>query len=1010
MNLKKYQRFSSFGIKKAFAILLLITSSISVNFAQTNQVDLTFNAAAGKDSEYIEPKTVLQSDGKILVFGYQPFNNVKGVAKNKIARLNSDGTLDSNFDCVCDSFTYISSAIVQSDGKIIIAGSFGDTPSPRIARLNSDGSRDFSFNSPFTTQAGGAGIRAIQPDGKMYITQSFGGFRLSLTYLYRLNSNGSFDTSFDYLVFDQWGAKDLLSNLIVLPDGKLIISGKHSYGYLFRVNTDGSKDTSFESPSLVGNGQFNVPPYIFDFDFQSDGKIVIIGSFISVNGISLSNLARLNVDGSVDTQFSSGFQTGGRTLETLSNDKILITTGESSPIYRLNANGTIDNAFVSTQSVSDWVLDNLERIVIAGTFSENGVTNKKIARLTTEGNLDSTFNPASVGVVGEVGTTALQSDGKVLISGYFNRVNEVIRKGFARVNSDGSLDTTFNPEIGAGNIAITYILADGKILVGGNYRSFDGTTQQILVKLNSNGSLDTTFSPSIAPLNDSVVKTIAFQTDGKILIGGTFASVNGVNKTSLARLNADGTLDNSFNPTIGSALINSIIVQTDGKIVIGGGFSGVNGFNRSNLVRLNPDGSLDPSFNVGSISLLTQVLIQPDNKFLALTGSAILRRNTDGTADNSLQSPTVSSVKKIYLESDGKIILVGSFGSVNGISRSNIARISTNGTLDTLFYPNGSDGRLNDIIGQPDGKIIVGGDFSVFEKVARSGLVRFSSPVFARKTLLDFDGDGRADITLFRPSNFVWYQLLGSNYQFFATTFGTTGDLLCPADFDGDGKTDLAIFRQSTGNWVYGSTANNGSQYVARWGQNGDIPLPSDFNGDGKADFVAFRPSTLTWYRYANGNGLTSFVGFGAVGDKPLIGDFDGDGKSDPAVFRPSSGEWFYASSSQNGAHLRVAQWGLSTDKLVPADYDGDGKTDAAIYRNGLWAIYNSSNGSNTILTFGQAGDIPVAADYDGDGKADVGVYRPSNGAWYLLRSTQGFSAITFGTNGDIPIPSVYVQ
>ncbi|HQU85687.1 MAG TPA: VCBS repeat-containing protein, partial [Pyrinomonadaceae bacterium] len=134
------------------------------------------------------------------------------------------------------------------------------------------------------------------------------------------------------------------------------------------------------------------------------------------------------------------------------------------------------------------------------------------------------------------------------------------------------------------------------------------------------------------------------------------------------------------------------------------------------------------------------------------------------------------------------------------------------------------------------------------------------------------------------------------------------------------------------------------------------------------------------------------------------------DGKSDPAVFRPSTGEWFYSASSQGGTHLRAALWGLAGDKLVPADYDGDGKTDAAIYRNGLWAIYNSSNGSNTILTFGQSGDKPVAADYDGDGKADVGVYRPSDGTWYILRSTSGFQALTFGNSTDLPIQNAFVQ
>jgi uncharacterized delta-60 repeat protein len=1010
MKLKIRRRASIIEIRKASLLLFFVMSLIITATAQTNQVDPTFDPATSIDSEYLSPKTVVQSDGKILVFGFPRFNNVKGVSKNNIARLNADGSLDIGFVCDCEDFPYINSVFVQSDGKIFIGGGIAGASGQTVRRLNADGSRDFSFSAAFPNSVGGE-VWAVLPDGRIYASNRQVLASFSSVTLYRLNPNGSIDQSFNYLSFNTSNSgRELLSILKVLPDGKLMIGGRHFYGFLFRVNTDGTKDTSFEAPALtVSPIPFNNVPYIYDFGFQSDGKIVVIGSFSSINGIGRTNFARLNANGSVDTQFSEAFYTTGRNLEILPDDKILTEPGINSSLSRLNPDGTEDSTFAATPSVKSWTLDLNGKIIIAANFLENDVTIKKIARLNADGTTDNLFSPAAVGVVGEVRKIALQPNGKILINGYFTQIGGTIRKEFARVNSDGTLDTTFNPEIGDGTIADITALADGKILVGGAFNRF-GTTQQInLARLNADGSFDNTFTPIFGPENNSSVGRIAVQPDGKIIVTGNFATVNGTNRSGIARLNADGTTDVTFNATIGG-IAYSLLIQADGKIIIAGSFSGVNGFNRSNLARLNADGGLDTSFNAGTISVLTQVKIQPDGKYLVLTGNFVLRRNADGSPDATLQSPNFASADRFVLQSDGNIVVVGSFTGVNSVTRKSIARIRSNGELDLLFYPNGANDAINDIVAQTDGKLIIGGKFSQIESIARSGIARLNTAAFARKTPFDFDGDGKADITVFRPSNSVWYQLLGSNYQFSATYFGTAGDIATPADFDGDGKTDIAIFRPSSGIWVYRSSANN-SQNVITWGQNGDIPLPSDFNGDGKVDFIVYRPSSRTWYRYINGTSSQySFVGFGAVGDKPVIGDFDGDGKSDPAVFRPSSGEWFYAASSQSGVHLRVAQWGLASDKLVPADYDGDGKTDAAIYRNGLWAIYNSSNGSNTILTFGQAGDIPVAADYDGDGKADVAVYRPSNGAWYLLRSTQGFSAITFGTNGDIPIPSAYVQ
>lgn len=278
---------------------------------------------------------------------------------------------------------------------------------------------------------------------------------------------------------------------------------------------------------------------------------------------------------------------------------------------------------------------------------------------------------------------------------------------------------------------------------------------------------------------------------------------------------------------------------------------------------------------------------------------------------------------------------------------------------------------------------------------------------FTQAAFTDFDGDGRADISVFRPSSGSWFLLNSSNNAFSAVGFGISTDVIAPADFDGDGKTDISVYRN--GNWYRLNSSNNSFTGVA-FGIAADIPVPADFDGDGKADINVFRPSNGTWYRLNSSNNALVATAFGTNGDKPVIGDFDGDGKADITVYRPSAGAWYRLNSS-NGQFVSTS-FGIASDLVVPADYDGDGKTDIAVFRpsNGNWYRLNSSNGAFVAIAFGQSGDLPVAADFDGDGKADIAVFRPSNGTWYQLRSTSGFAAQTFGANADTPIPNAFVR
>jgi|GEM_PF-1991441 len=382
------------------------------------------------------------------------------------------------------------------------------------------------------------------------------------------------------------------------------------------------------------------------------------------------------------------------------------------------------------------------------TFNVQGYGNSSvIVRLNADGTADPTFIPPVVTpVVRSVGNIVHQPDGKILIAGTFLAVNGTTVNNIARLNSDGSLDVSFNTGGTGANGYVTRMVLqpDGKIILAGDFTTVNGAAANRLVRLNANGTVDTGFNVGTGP--SSVPYAIHLLSDGRLLVGGRFTSFNGTAVNWVVRLQPTGVRDPVFVAEgFGYGLGNypgvfTMDVQTDGRIVFGGSFGSYAGVPRLGVVRTMPDGASDASFTldwIGGRQLVYCLRVQGDGKILftgaeLVTGSGdggVRRALADGSVDPAytpLNMPFYTSYgSNLILLPNSKILICGTFTKIGDLTRRRIARLNSDGTVDTAFYPSsGANGDVEHMLRLPDGRILIGGSFSTYNGQERLGIAR----------------------------------------------------------------------------------------------------------------------------------------------------------------------------------------------------------------------------------------------------------------------------------------------
>ncbi|MCU0425362.1 MAG: FG-GAP-like repeat-containing protein [Candidatus Kapabacteria bacterium] len=762
------------------------------------------------------------------------------------------------------------------------------------------------------------------------------------------------------------------------------------------------------------------------------GKILCAGNFTDYNGTPVNRICRLNADGSLDATFLGSIPNNEITsMAVLSNGQILIAGSFTAPkfgIARLNADGSVDGTFnmagtgINGGRIQSFAVQSDGKIIVVGnpgfTQYNDGTpyTVNSIARLNPNGSLDATFNSgAGSGVNAAVTKTIVQPDGKILVAGDFTTYKSMpVPRGFMRLNSDGALDPTFLVSgIGTDNVgSVTAILlqSDGKIILGGAFVTFSNATRNGMARLNPDGTLDNTFNPAAFASPASYPERIVMLPDGKLMIGGFFTQYDGITRNRIARLNSNGTLDPSFAPIGANNRIWEITLLPDGTAILGGfSFSSYNNVSVGRIARIYTDippsiSSSTPLRNTHNNALSTPLNLNFTQAMSAGTASQSAFRVWGG--QSGLRSGTYS----------------GGGTSTIGFTPAQAYKPGELISATLLCGAQTSTGApVSPSVMQFRARAIGGsGTFPGQALFSPFYLGAITTPIGIATA--DFNNDGTADLVT--ADNFGAAQrvsVLTNNGQanFTITPYSCTGynpRAVTTGDVNNDGWQDIIAVDQ-------GGTAliwmNNGSgsfgSVILRTTLSDIVSVAvADIDADGDLDLIVSGNSNGVQMLLNNGSGTFGTATSIGSGHTTTTGDVDNDGDID-LISATASGSVNVFLNNGSGAFTsnNYLTGGANNNNIAVGDLNGDGYLDiatahdagissvAVLLNNGTASF--SAAGLPFPLSLGANPRAIALGDVDGDGDLDIATGNStSNDVAVLINN--GAASFTFAVGSPYPV------